>query len=139
MIKWYIIITKKLCTFIINDFVIVDAWTLTDCARDLGFSKLKDVFSYYGGPFWWFLGKIADFGSSFLIKFFNFFQFLFLLTKFLYFYIFMIMYLGPPTGMWLKIAIFCREKGSPSEDVRSNAVYLTTYLQRVCFITWGGR
>ena len=38
------------------------------------------------------------------------------------------MYLCPPTGMWLKIAIFCREKGSPSKDVRSNAVYLTTFV-----------
>ena len=48
------------------------------------------------------------------------------MIKFLFFYIFMNMYLCPPAGMWLKIAIVFREKGSPSEDVRSNAVYLTT-------------
>ena len=48
------------------------------------------------------------------------------MMKFMYFYIELNIFLCTYTGKWLKIAIFWSKKGSPSEDVASNAIIHTT-------------
>ena len=83
----------------------------------------EDVFGEKGSPFVDFCGKIGDFGAYFGLEFFIFY---FWMMKFLYFCGYTNIFLCTYTGMWPKIVIFAVKKGSPSEDVFSNAILHTT-------------
>ena len=96
-----------------------------------GEKKLMDVFGYRGGPFYEFGGKIAIFEVYFWYIFGLNFCLLFWMIKFLYFYSCMNIFLCTYTGKWSKIAIFWSKKGSPSEDVASNADIHTTNAETV--------
>ena len=105
-----------------------------DCVGLGGYSKLEDVFSWLGGPFYYF-EKIFDFFALFLTNnFLNFFKFSFFDEIFVDFHFFFIfLFVNMPlylyTGM-VFVKNFFNQKGSPlTEDVRSNTILHTTAVE----------